>query len=117
MATTAERLESLLGFDPGKGSGPGAKVLREAVEEIQKAQAEEKKGQAKELVQKAMEIRGKMVAAERRFNSEVKKMDKELGKLLNRIESMAAGKPACTCGDEPCSEETEEEVPAEATEE
>jgi hypothetical protein len=68
-------------------------VLKEALKEVSKEDAEKKKDAAKELIRKALELQGRMDTAERTFNSEKKKFDKELGKTLNRLRNMAAGRP------------------------
>lgn len=68
-------------------------VLKEALKEVNKEEAEKKKDAAKDLIRKAMELQGRMDAAERTFNSEKKKFDKELGKIMNRLRNMASGRP------------------------
>jgi hypothetical protein len=68
-------------------------VLREALKEVSKEESDKKKDSAKELIRKALDLQSRMDAAERTFNSEKKKFDKELGKTLNRLRNMAAGRP------------------------
>ena len=67
-------------------------VLREALNKVSKEEAEKKKESAKVLIRKALELQSRMEQAERTFNSEKKKFDKELGKTLNRLNNMASGK-------------------------
>lgn len=80
-------------------------VLKEALKEVSKEESEKKKDAAKELVRKALELQQRMDQAERTFNSEKKKFDKELGKTLNRLRNMASGRPL----DEGESDEKEDE--------
>jgi hypothetical protein len=68
-------------------------VLKEALREVSKEEAEKKKDAAKELVRKGLDLQQRMDQAERTFNSEKKKFDKELGKTLNRLRNMASGRP------------------------
>lgn len=68
-------------------------VLREAIKEVSKEESEKKKVAAKDLIRKALELQGRMEQAERTFNAEKKKFDKELGKTLNRLKNMASGRP------------------------
>jgi hypothetical protein len=68
-------------------------VLKEALKEVSKEESEKKKVAAKDLIRKALELQDRMNTAERTFNSEKKKFDKELGKTLNRLKNMASGRP------------------------
>lgn len=86
----SERLEKMLGFDPSKQSA-GSDVLTKAVEAITKERAEEALGKATDLLKQAIDLRKKRDQAERDFTAATKKFDKELGKLLNRIEALASG--------------------------
>ena len=97
MPDNLERLVSVLGFDPAKGGGADNAIIQEALKEIQDEEAKAKKAKAKEQLLKAAELRKKMVEAERQFESQRKKFDKELGKVLNQIEAMASGKCTCDC--------------------
>jgi len=91
MATQAERLESVLGFDPAK-SVLDRTVLSEALKEINEERVKENKAKAKEQILKAIELRSKMEAARKQFEGQQKKFEKELGKILNKIEAMAEGR-------------------------
>jgi hypothetical protein len=68
-------------------------ILNEALEEVSKEKAEERKGKAKELIRKALDLQNQMQAAQREFQGKSKKWEKELGKVMNRLENMAQGKP------------------------
>lgn len=83
-----QRLEELL-----KPHKQEFDVLKEALKEVSKEDAEKKKDAAKELIRKALTLQSQMDTAERTFNSEKKKFDKELGKTLNRLKNMASGRP------------------------
>jgi hypothetical protein len=85
-----DRLTKILGYDPAKQHG-GPTVFSDALKELQEEQDEAVKGQAKELLSAAIGLRKKMNEKVRTVNSEMKKFDKELGKLLNKIEAFSKG--------------------------
>ena len=68
-------------------------VLKEALKEVTEEDNEKKKGSAKELIRKCMDLQSRMDQAERTFNSEKKKWDKELGKTIKRLKNMVGGRP------------------------
>lgn len=80
--------------------------LKEAFKEVEKEDGEKRKEAAKDMIRKAKELKSRMDASERTFLSEKKKFDKELGKLLNRLQNMASGRPL-TEGEEEDKEKTE----------
>ena len=53
----------------------------------------ERTWQAKEMIRKALDLKRQMDEAERRFTSQKKKWDKELGKTLKRLANIANHKP------------------------
>ena len=67
-------------------------VLKEALKEVTKEEGEKKKVAAKDLIRKGLDLQSRMNTAERTFNSEKKKFDKELGKVINRLKNMAQGR-------------------------
>ena len=79
-------------------------VLTEALKEVAKEQGEERKRKAKEMIVKALDLKRQMDEAERNFNAQKKKWDKELGSALSRLGNMARNRPL----DEGLSEKTEE---------
>lgn len=89
--SSVDRLSKALGYDPAKQSGNGSEVFQNALKKIQKKRDEELEAKAEELLQKAIDLRMKMDEADRQFNSQKKKFDKELGKLLSRIEAFSRG--------------------------
>lgn len=90
MSTSVERLTKVLGFDPARSSG--GSVFQEAMEEVNKKRVEANKARAIALIEQAVELRHKMDEAQRQFNAQTKKFEKELGKLVSRIEGLAGGK-------------------------
>jgi uncharacterized membrane protein (UPF0182 family) len=88
MATNTERLDDLF-----KPHAQKVDILKEALREVSEEQAEKKKAAAKELVVKALDLKKQMDDAEKQFNAQKKKWDKELGKVINRLQNMAQGKP------------------------
>jgi predicted RNA-binding Zn ribbon-like protein len=89
LSGNIERLTKVLGFDPAKASG--GNVFSEALNEVQKKRTEATKAKAMELIESAIKLREEMDGLERQFGGQKKKFEKELGKVLNRIESMARG--------------------------
>lgn len=109
MSTSVDRLTKVLGFDPAKSGGGG--VFQEAMEEVNKKRADAYKAKAVALIEQAMDLRQKMDDAERQFNAQKKKFEKELGKLVNRIEGLAGGKsPAQIEAEEKEKESQEKET-------
>ena len=88
------RLDSL--FEPHEEK---LDILTEALGEISKERAEKRKEAAKELIRKALDLKDQMNASRKEFEGKSKKFDKELGKVMNRLQNMAKGKPL-DAGDE-----------------
>lgn len=85
-----DRLTRIIGFNPSKGNSVGG-AFADALKELNEERAKETKAKAKEFLSKAVDLAKKMGEAERQFNSQKKKFDKELGKLINNIESLSRG--------------------------
>lgn len=88
------KLNELLGFNPAKRHplGPKTGVLfQDTLKEIREEREKTAKAQAKDLLLKAMNIQEEWSKAEKQFNNQKAKFDKELGKLLNQINSMLNG--------------------------
>ncbi len=66
-------------------------VLSEALKEIDEEDGKKRKQEAKDLVRQALELQKQLKTTERNFNKEKAKFEKQLGKLLNRINAMAKG--------------------------
>lgn len=92
MPTSIERLEKIVGFDPARGNSPGADVLAEALKEVKEERQKVSKEVAKQLLIKLIDLRSQMAAKKRDFDSQYKKSEKEMGKMLNKLEAMASGK-------------------------
>jgi len=92
--SNSERLEKLCGFDPAKKLNATGKLLEEVVADIRAEREEEAKKAAREQLTKAMGLREQMAKARREFDSQQSKFEKELGKLLNRLEAGFRGEPA-----------------------
>ena len=88
--STTERLEKLLGFDPGKSDATTNSVVSDAIKEIQAERSEEVKGKVKKLLSEAVDLRKKQAETQKKFDTEAKKFEQSLGKLLSKIESMAS---------------------------
>lgn len=85
-----DRLSKVLGYDPARQTGTG-EVFQAALKEIQEDRDKAVKEKAKALLTQAIDLRCKMDEARRQFTSQEKKFDKELKKLLGRIEGFAKG--------------------------
>ena len=91
MSNSSERLESVLGFDPAKPQGVTGDLLKEVVGEIQKERLAKAKVAAKEQIVKAMELRERMYKSKKEFDNQFAKFEKELGKMMNKLESSLNG--------------------------
>jgi DNA replication protein DnaD len=90
--TNGERLQEMLGFDPVGKAGLTQDLFSEVVKEIQEERTKEAKAKAKEYLIKAMQLREQMEKAKRDFDTQYKKFEKELGKVLNQIQGILTGK-------------------------
>lgn len=92
--TNSDKLFDILKFDASKkGSSITNDVFQEVVKEITDERMKEAKVKAKEHLLKAMQLREQMERARKDFDALYKKSEKELGKVLNQVESMLSGKP------------------------
>lgn len=82
-------------------------ILSEALEEISKERAEKRKEAAKELIRKALDLKEQKDRAKKEFEGKDRKWDKDLGKIMSRLERMAQGKPL-DAGDEDADSETDD---------
>ena len=92
MSDNAGRLEDLIGFDASKPSNLTNDLFQEVLSDIKKERFDTAKKAAREQLVKAVELREKMVKIEREFNGQKAKFEKELGKLLSRLESSLGGR-------------------------
>tara|TARA_Y100000310_G_scaffold338605_1_gene428685 strand:+ start:3248 stop:3604 length:357 start_codon:yes stop_codon:yes gene_type:complete len=86
-----EKLTGILGFDGGKKPSLTQTVLNEVLTELQDERAVTAKKEAKELLLKAIDLQGQMKKAEKDFERQSKKFNKELGKILNMIDNQLKG--------------------------
>jgi hypothetical protein len=93
MADNTERLEKLMGFDVVKRQGITKEIFKEVLGEVQEKRMEEAKTAAREQISKAIELREKMHKVKREFDGQMRKFDKDLGKLLNQLEAGLSGQP------------------------
>lgn len=98
----SSKLQDLLKFDAAKRHPLTNELFGEVVKEITEERVKASKVQAKEALTKAMDLRAQMHKAQKDFNNQQQKFEKELGKILSQVQSMLSGK-------EP---EPEEEAPA-----
>lgn len=97
MASSLDRLQKLLGFDPNKQVGPTGEgseaggAFSEALKQVVKKRQEANTAKAVALLEQALDVQGKWLDEKRKFASVEKKMAKEFSKLLNRIEALARG--------------------------
>lgn len=89
--TSIDRLCKVLQYDPAKQSGSNSSVFNKALQAVQERRDKEIQAKAEELLQQAIDLRCKMDESERQFNANKKKFEKELGKLVNRIEAYSRG--------------------------
>lgn len=93
MSSNSERLEKLCGFNPVKKPNATEELFQEVVSGLRKEREEKAKASAKEQLIKAIELQEKMYKVKKEFDNQTAKFEKELGKLLSRLESGLNGKP------------------------
>lgn len=79
-------------------------ILSEALDEISKERADKRKEAAKELIRKALDLKEQKDKNKKEFEGKDKKWEKELGKVMSRLERMAQGKSLDADGGEDDSE-------------
>lgn len=100
----ANRLTKIFGRDPAKPHTVTSDMLQEVMKGLDEADREAAKEKATALLTQAVELRKKKVNCVREHTGQIKKFDKEMGKLLNRIESMVQGTPIVEESDEDTQE-------------
>lgn len=66
-------------------------VLQDALKEIEEEDGVKRKQEAKDLVRQALDLKKQIAQVEKNFLKEKAKFEKQLGKLLNRINATAKG--------------------------
>lgn len=100
----AEKLVNILGFDP-RSQNLDNSIMEEALKEIREERVTALKGRAKSLLQEAMKLVEEKKKADNVYNEQSRKFDKNLGKLMGRINAMANGKEPPKEEDEASSKE------------
>lgn len=90
MSSPAERLSEMLGFDPSK-KNPSSGVFAEAMKEYNEERNKELKSLVKEKLAKAVELHKTLVTKRNELEGLMKKVEKELGKVLGQLEAMSKG--------------------------
>lgn len=85
MSDNFSKLNEMLGFDASKHTPLGS-VLGDALKEVNEERAEKAKEECKKVVLEAIGIAEQAKQAERQFFSAQKKFDKQLGKLMGRLQ-------------------------------
>lgn len=101
-----QRLVNLMGFDPAKRQGATQDLLKEVLGDLTKERAEKAKELVKAQLAEAVQLREQMHRLDSEFNKNRAKFDKQLGKILNSLESALRGQPVV--------EETEQTEAAES---
>ncbi len=92
--SNASRLEKICGFDPTKKLSATGLLLAEVTRELREERETKAKDAARDQLKKAIELREKMHAIRKEFEGQTAKFDKELGKLLGRLEvGLRGGQP------------------------
>lgn len=89
--TNADRLEDILGQDPGKGNRITKEVFASALEKVQRKRSDLAEEQAMQYLEEAITLREEQSKLERQFNGQMKALDKKLGKAINKIQAFANG--------------------------
>jgi len=87
MSSNSERLKNLVDFDVTKKPTLTQELFQEVVGDLKKDRYEKAKTSAREQLTKAIELREKMHRVKKEFEAQEKKFEKELGNLLNSVES------------------------------
>jgi hypothetical protein len=85
------RLSDIVGFDPAKKTKLSDELFQEVLEDVSKARIEKAKENAKVQLEKAIKLREDFARAKKDFEKQEKKFNKDLGKLLNKIEAELRG--------------------------
>jgi len=82
-----DRLVDLVGLDPAKKPTPTQELFQQVAEEYRQGRLEVAKEAAASLFKRAIECREKMYKLRRESDAQFAKFEKELGKIMNQIES------------------------------
>lgn len=90
---STQRLVNLLGFDPARRPSATQELLKEVLGDLNKERSEKAKELVKAQLAEAVQLREQMHRLESEFNKNRAKFDKQLGKILNSLESALRGQP------------------------
>jgi Mn-containing catalase len=93
LGTNVQSLREVLKFDPTV-EALNNEIFAEALKEITEERNKKIKAKAKEQLLKAMELNEKMKKLKKQTDDEMKKFDKELGKIMRQIKATMEGKSA-----------------------
>ena len=89
---SVDRLGKILGgSEVLSGKGPGTASIKKAVEKIMKEQAEANEAEAEKLIRAALTIHNEAKTAERQFNSNMAKINKNFDKAIKAIDKLGNG--------------------------
>lgn len=101
MSDNFDKLNDLLGFDAAKRTSLGG-VLKDSLAEVVAEREEKARTECKAVILEAIGVAEQAKQAERQFASAQKKFNKQLGKLLGRLQG--GGQPQEEEGDEDTEE-------------
>lgn len=107
LGANVQKLAEVLKFDPTVESFNGD-ILAEALKEITEERNKKIKVKAKEQISRAMELNSNMKKLKNQADAEIKKFDKELGKIMNQIRATMEGKTIEEATDEEDKEKAKE---------
>lgn len=94
MSTVYDRFESILGKK--ENLKVGGEVVQNAVKKYRDEERKKAEAAAEELVVKAVKTFEEIEKKKREFNQIISGAEKELGKILSKIESLSSGNDATT---------------------
>ena len=86
-------LSSLLGFNPSNNQAPTKDILTKVMDTIREERSKAAQAHAEKVLRQAMDLHQQAQAAQRRYEGERAKFNKELGKLVSTLKRMTAGQP------------------------
>lgn len=91
--TPTQQLAEILGFDPTREAGLTKDGISDVAAELMKERSDKAKAVAKDFLSKAIDVAQKKAKLEREFKKSSEAFDKELRKLVNRLNAAVAGRP------------------------
>lgn len=88
MSDKVEQLISLLGFDPSKNPIT-SEVLKSAISDLNEERIAAQKIEAKKLIAEAIDLQGQRKKLDQQYKEASEKVDKTLGRLIDKINSIS----------------------------